>query len=1176
MNLTAAIKAILENDRLVDEISKLAKHSIEGKISICFPKMESEKNKIHFIIETGKKINFFELAELTNSIIEKLGGDIYEDNEWIIVQDKKLFNKESFDKLFSDITYFSKENFEQVRSFIDNKYRDVIENDSKMKSHNSIKNSVTEAILNPYNQAESSIIDNNYSLLPSDIKSKIFGYLPLNSFITSRKVCKNWRNVIDKMDNSYPWKSYLLEYTNLNEEELAYLEMNDGGYKYALKLYKEMKKMNANENKVDDLEKLIKTNPIAGILFFASTLNTYWNFPDLLAKIASKIGEKYPLVAKSLLTREKLLIKTLIENYYDEDDKKLNENNFIILAKSHEETAKLLYNNKILRPLFKGLKSYVLAHIGKKSVAHAKLVLTIFSEKFSSEDDAQGLSEMAQVNTETAKFILQNEKFISLLTKSDVSAGNTTHLHIIASSKKETAEWIFSVPELVKKFTEKDLDTMFKTSKSDYEIDGQFIKDLYHNYLKQHQISRNFSAKLLTTKSDVYNISHNNLNKEMKMPEDFDIVENAENSDDIWDLIAENIKNETIPELFSQKNENGETLISKIVEKIFEFDDPEDGYDILHNINLKCGDYLKYEYNEPQNKHGDTLLHIAVKCYVGFQHNKLISELCDLNDEDYVEAIFEIKNKKKQTPFKLACINGIYELVRLFLLGKLLDKNYFDTDTDTDTDTDIEDISMYRLYENRFNNLMMDDSSTLKLLDLLNKKDSTGNTLLYQAILDKNDEVCLILIAAGASIKLKNKSQHNARAVAKKVKNKKIEEILDEIYEIEQFIKNALESRGNKQYSNLIELSVITASTDFFLYLRDDIDTFEDAIDDLRLEEILQDNILSLLETEGTDDIIVTLLAYTSPDFISNYIDRDNNCWSILHHCAAENWSDKIQLILNIYFSYAKRNFSIDKDDLINELDDSSCFTKEINLIQVIELRKKVKNMLTPILEVKDSQSNTPLHLALSEGHMESLMLLLAANSTIDESAIEKTNDPDFKALLYVINMLDNKKLKVEEYLLNLIQIEDNATIAEFLTIISEEDIFNMMRTDLINFRHKKGGTFLHLLDKKLQGQHNHDLLKVIVKNQNLYHLFKWLSEVKNKKNIAPIFIKSKILEYAKKYDERNIKTAVLIIAQGKRCKSSLFSRIPEGVDKIIASKVASVIDDQTALEIAKKAHNKP
>jgi hypothetical protein len=109
----------LNNITLIEEIEKLVSRMVSGKISICFPKASSQQENIHFLIDTDKNINLFELSSLTTALKEKLDFDYtVEDEAEIVVQLKNLFSNDKINSVYEDSALLSKANFENMQLFL--------------------------------------------------------------------------------------------------------------------------------------------------------------------------------------------------------------------------------------------------------------------------------------------------------------------------------------------------------------------------------------------------------------------------------------------------------------------------------------------------------------------------------------------------------------------------------------------------------------------------------------------------------------------------------------------------------------------------------------------------------------------------------------------------------------------------------------------------------------------------------------------------------------------------------------------------------------------------------------------------------------------------------------------------------------------------------------------------
>lgn len=104
-----AIKKLTRSD-IAKTIEKLSFEKLGAKISVCIPKIESEKYKIHFLTGGTNKNIFFCIAELTVEIQELLE---FED---IIVTPLDLFKHEVINELLEKITPLSES--EKLNSFV--------------------------------------------------------------------------------------------------------------------------------------------------------------------------------------------------------------------------------------------------------------------------------------------------------------------------------------------------------------------------------------------------------------------------------------------------------------------------------------------------------------------------------------------------------------------------------------------------------------------------------------------------------------------------------------------------------------------------------------------------------------------------------------------------------------------------------------------------------------------------------------------------------------------------------------------------------------------------------------------------------------------------------------------------------------------------------------------------
>jgi len=105
----------LIDKNFIEEVNKLSIEKTGGDISICFPKKESQKSSIHFLLNTDNIISFFKIAEVQQFISESIK------NNNIIVELKKVFKKEVIEKLFEFITPYKQENIGEIAEVL-NKY----------------------------------------------------------------------------------------------------------------------------------------------------------------------------------------------------------------------------------------------------------------------------------------------------------------------------------------------------------------------------------------------------------------------------------------------------------------------------------------------------------------------------------------------------------------------------------------------------------------------------------------------------------------------------------------------------------------------------------------------------------------------------------------------------------------------------------------------------------------------------------------------------------------------------------------------------------------------------------------------------------------------------------------------------------------------------------------------
>lgn len=134
--------SMLSNVETINSINTLVANKVSGKISICYPNKTEQKNKIHFLLETDKKITLFDIGELTTDIKSILGYDYTDESESVTLQLKSMFTVEKINKLFNDVTLFSEENIDNIKGFFKKNYPHLYDNIAEENS-NKQKNKFT-------------------------------------------------------------------------------------------------------------------------------------------------------------------------------------------------------------------------------------------------------------------------------------------------------------------------------------------------------------------------------------------------------------------------------------------------------------------------------------------------------------------------------------------------------------------------------------------------------------------------------------------------------------------------------------------------------------------------------------------------------------------------------------------------------------------------------------------------------------------------------------------------------------------------------------------------------------------------------------------------------------------------------------------------------------------------
>lgn len=188
----------------VKELSNLVATEVGGTISLCFPTSVNEKNKIHFLVDSNKEINGIEFSMLMTKIKEKLNYDYEDEDDYIVIADKKLFKQGKIEELFNDITTLSEENFVNVTKFLSTHYSKLLKTESKLPDSSKKEAAITESKKDESNIGEKSVND-------------VFEYLKsnkevLNSLINNPdlldKVKEKFANCKKEEFNSYSYRLF--------------------------------------------------------------------------------------------------------------------------------------------------------------------------------------------------------------------------------------------------------------------------------------------------------------------------------------------------------------------------------------------------------------------------------------------------------------------------------------------------------------------------------------------------------------------------------------------------------------------------------------------------------------------------------------------------------------------------------------------------------------------------------------------------------------------------------------------------------------------------------------------------------------------------------------------------------------------------------------------------------
>lgn len=114
INVDAYKKATLSlaNLEIIEKITTYVAEKTGGKTYIVSPKSNKPLYEIHFLIESNKQLDLFDLGNLMRSIAEIVG---YEE---IIVQPKDFHNGTRLNENFKDVVQYSKNNISEIYSFL--------------------------------------------------------------------------------------------------------------------------------------------------------------------------------------------------------------------------------------------------------------------------------------------------------------------------------------------------------------------------------------------------------------------------------------------------------------------------------------------------------------------------------------------------------------------------------------------------------------------------------------------------------------------------------------------------------------------------------------------------------------------------------------------------------------------------------------------------------------------------------------------------------------------------------------------------------------------------------------------------------------------------------------------------------------------------------------------------
>ena len=117
----------INGENFFEKLKEQFPNDSDVKIYIADPLLETQKNKLHFLIETKKNINLFEFANLEKNLKTILKYEEFTDGEnfeeienaeYLLVLNKNLFLDEKIKKLFNCLVEVKKENLYSIIDLI--------------------------------------------------------------------------------------------------------------------------------------------------------------------------------------------------------------------------------------------------------------------------------------------------------------------------------------------------------------------------------------------------------------------------------------------------------------------------------------------------------------------------------------------------------------------------------------------------------------------------------------------------------------------------------------------------------------------------------------------------------------------------------------------------------------------------------------------------------------------------------------------------------------------------------------------------------------------------------------------------------------------------------------------------------------------------------------------------